>query len=185
MKKLINDGVALAFYNSFGTDGRTLRNQLKKILVGYGLKSTRMEIDKNLGLVKVYYRDQQAKVALKDKLLQSASHKFLEKNQQGKFENPESQAIDLNINIEGSLIEVAENYFLYSNEFIRQYDGLTQLLYEEFFQIEQVKNISQSVEFYNKIKSIIFEGNLSYSYEIESILAEYQDPFRKLGSVGQ
>lgn len=184
MKKLINDGICATFYNSFESDGRMLKNQLKKIIVDYNLKSTRLEVLRDVGMIKIYFIDKLAKVALKDKLLQSRSHKFLQKNQQGQFENPQSQAVELNINLEGSLIDVGD-YFKYSSEYIRDYDGLTKLLYKEFFQIEQVKNISQSVEFYNKIKSIIAVGNAGYSYEIENILQEYQDPFCFERSVGQ
>ena len=176
--KIVNNGVALTFSNAFKADG-LLKEQLKKYFVDYNLKSTRMEILKDVGMVKVYYQDNQAKSKLKGKLLQSIGHKFIKRNQQGKMTDKNSQAVELNINLTGDLIDVTEDYFKYSNEFIRQYDGLTELLYQEFFQIEPIKNISESVKFYNKIRSIIAIGNAGYQYEIESIIAEYQDPFHK------
>ena len=177
--KLINNGVCLNFSNAF-INHFTFREKLKRYLVDLKLlESTRAEVLKDVGMVKVYYQDNQAKSKLKGKLLQSVNHKFIERNQQGKVTDKNSQAVELNINLTGDLIDVAEDYFKYSNEFIRQYDGLTGLLYQEFFQIEPIKNISESVKFYNKIRSIIAIGNAGYQYEIESIVAEYQDPFRK------
>lgn len=176
MKKLINNGVALTFSNAFTSKG-LLKEQLKKYLVDYNLKATRMEVYKNLGTVKIYYKDDYAKKNLQNKLLQSVTHKFIEKNQQGKFEDIQSsKAIELTINLTGSLIKVADDYFKYSNEFIRQYDNLTQKIYEEFFQIKPTKSIAESVKFYNEIKSIVAIGNANYQYEIESILTNYTDP---------
>ena len=177
--KLINNGVCLNFSNAF-INHFTFREKLKRYLVDLKLlESTRAEVLKDVGMVKVYYQDNQAKSKLKGKLLQSVSHKFIKRNQQGKMTDKNSQAVELNINLENELVSVADNYFPYSSEYIRNYDGLTELLYKEFFQIEPIKNITESVKFYNEIRSIIAIGNAGYQYEIESIVAEYQDPFRK------
>lgn len=177
--KIVNNGVALTFSSAF-TSNRMFKEKLKRYLVDLKLlKSTRTEVLKDVEMVKIYYQDNQAKSVLQGKLLQSISHKFIEKNQQGEFLNKESQAVELSINLENDLTQISDEYFPYSSEYIKNYDGLTKFLYEEFFQIEPIKSIAESAKFYNEVKSIIAVGNASYSYEIESIIQEWQDPFRK------
>ena len=152
-KVLVNGGVCLYFSNVFlpSESGKLpmIKNQLRKILIDYGLCQTYLEINQKLNYIKVWYKDEQAK-ELKGLLLQ----KFNQKKS--------NQAIELFISLEGSLIVPPDKGK------IKSYPGLTKILFQEF--ISKSAPISMIDDNpYNEVKTIIQQGNLSPSEPLESI----------------
>lgn len=155
-KFLANDGVQLYFSNVFVSNGEsklpTIKNKLRRILVDFGLCQTCMEINQ-MGFIKVWYIDEQAK-ELRGLLLQRFNDK----------EHKASQAIELSISLEGSLVSSLE-----VEREIKTYSGLTKLLYQEFIMEINSSSMIDNDPF-NEIKTIIQKGNLAPTLPLESIL---------------
>ena len=153
-KVLTDGGVCLYFANVFlpSESGKLpmIKNQLRKILIDFGLAQTALEIDQRLNFIKVWYKDESAR-ELKGILLQ-------------KFNKTESnQAIELSISLEGSLITSPDKILG-----IRTYTGLTKLLFQEFIsESTPISMIDDSP--YNEIREIIQQGNLKPTEPLESI----------------
>ena len=156
---LTNDGVCLFFSNVFDqiSKGRvpTIKYKLRRILVDYGLCQTCMEIDQRLNYIKVWYIDEQAK-ELRGLLLQRLNDK----------EHRTSQAIELSISLEGSLVSSSSK-----ERKIRTYTGLTKLIYQEFVQSVESSSMIDDNPF-NEMETIIQKGNLAASKPLSAILAE-------------
>lgn len=153
-KVLTDGGVQLYFSNVFDQNfnGKVpvIKPKLRKILVDFGLVQTCIEIDQKLNFIKVWYRDEQAK-ELKGTLLQRYNS------------NKESQAIELNINLECSLVTLPE-----VEKGIKTYTGLTKLLFQEFIQSIESRSLVDD-DPYNQIRNIIKQGNVSPCVPLESI----------------
>ena len=159
---LINGGVQLYFSNVFDQtiEGRvpTIKRKLRKILVDFCLCQTCMEINQSLGSITIWYQDPKAK-ELKEFFVP------LRRDNKAK----ESQAIEINIDLEGSLCSP-----LKVNRGIKSYPGLTKLIYQEF--IEEPKSSSMLDDNpYDEMKTIIRKGNLAPTEPLSSILAEGVD----------
>lgn len=139
-KVLVNGGVCLYFSNVFYQTGKnklsTIKPKLRKILIDYGLCQTQLEISWKLNYIQVWFKDEQA-VNLKGLLLQKFN------------QNKESQAIELSISLEGSLVSSPK----ISRE-VKTYSGLTKLLYQEFIGESKLVSIIDDNPF-NEIKTII------------------------------
>ena len=152
-KVLVNGGVQLYFSNVFlpSKSGKLLmiKNQLRKILIDYGLCQTVLEINQKLNFIKIWYKDEIER-ELKGLLLQRFN------------QSKSNQAIELFISLEGSLAVPP------SKGKIKNYPGLTKLLFQEF--ISESKSVSMIDDnSYNEIRKIIQQGNLSPSEPSESI----------------
>lgn len=161
-KVLMDGGVQLYFSNVFVSNGEsklpTIKSKLRKILVDYGLCQTSVEIDQKLNFIKVWYQDPKA-MELKEL--------FVPLRRDNKTKN--SQAIELVINLEGSLVIP-----LKTERGTKTYTGLTKLIYQEF--IEETKSSSMIDDNpYNQIETIIKQGNLSPTEPLSAILAEGVD----------
>ena len=152
-KVLVDGGVCLFFKNVFDQTTKskvpTIKPKLKKILVDFGLCQTALEINQKLNFIKVWYKDEFAR-ELKGLLLQ-------------KFNKAkESQAIELSISLEDSLITPPDKGK------IRTYTGLTKLLFQEFISASTPISLVDDNPF-NEIKEVIRKGNLSPSEPLSSI----------------
>ena len=152
-KVLTDGGVQLFFKNVFNQNfkGRvpSIKPKLRKILIDFGLCQTALEIDQRLNFIKVWYKDEQAK-ELKGLLLQKFN------------QSKESQAIELSISLEDSLVSLPDKGK------IRTYTGLTKLLFQEFISASTPISLVDDNP-YNEIKSIIQKGNLKPTEPQESI----------------
>jgi len=158
-KVLTNGGVQLFFKNVFDQTTKskvpTIKHKLKKILVDFGLCQTYLEINRKLNFIKVFYRDECAR-ELKGLLLQRFS------------QSKESQAIELSISLEDSLVTPPDKGK------IKTYTGLTKLLFQEFISESTPISLVDGNP-YNDIKTIIQKGNLAASEPLQAILAEGVD----------
>ena len=155
-KVLTDDGVCLFFSNIFDqTDDNKLpmiKLKLRRILVDFGLCQTCMEINQRLGFIKVWYIDEQAK-ELRGLLLQRLNDK----------EHRTSQAIELSISLEDSLVTLPDK-----EGKIKNYTGLTKLIYQEFIQPMESRSLVDDDPF-NEMKEIIKQGNLASSLPLSAI----------------
>lgn len=158
-KFLVNDGVRLYFSNVFDqtVTGKLpmIKYKLRKVLVDFGLVQTCIEVDQKLDFIKVYYRDEQT-TELKNLLLQRFNDK----------EHRTSQAIELDISLEGSLVSSPSKLGK-----IKTYTGLTKLIYQEFIYSMESRSLVDN-DLYNEIKTIIQKGNLAACVPLSAILAE-------------
>lgn len=158
-KFLVNDGVQLYFSNVFDQtiEGRvpTIKRKLRKILVDFCLCQTCMEINQSLGSITIWYQDPKAK---------ELKELFVPLRRDNKTK--ESQAIEINIDLEGSSCSSPK-----VNREIRTYSGLTKLIYQEFIQSTESSSMIDS-DPYNQMKTIIRKGNLAPTVPLESILAK-------------
>ena len=152
-KVLVNGGVCLFFKNVFFSTGEgklpSIKPKLKKILVDFGMCQTYLEINQKLNFIKVFYKDEQAK-ELKGLLLQRFN------------QSKESQAIELSISLEDSLVSPPDKGK------IRTYTGLTKLLFQEFISASTPISLVDDNPF-NEIKEVIRKGNLSPTEPLKSI----------------
>lgn len=150
--KLIGDGIILEFYKSCDGNGKLK----KKLFSWYNevFENTRCEFNKELSMLKVYYRDSKAE-------LQGVLRHFAS-----------DSGVELHIYNSGSLTTVSENFI--GNEFICNFDGLTQFVHQDFFEVES-KTPRQVAEENIRIKAITDYGKFNKT-QIESILQEWQDP---------
>lgn len=159
-KFLADGGVHLYFSSVFDQTvaGKlpTIKHKLRKILVDFGLCQTCMEINQRLGFIKVWYIDEQAK-ELRGLLLQRLN------------EHRTSQAIELSISLEGSLVSLLDK-----EGKIKNYTGLTKLLFQEFIQPTKSSSMIDDNPL-NEMKTIIQKGNLAASKPLSAILAEGVD----------
>lgn len=159
-KILANSGVQLYFSNVFDqtVTGKlpTIKNKLRKILVDFGMCQICLEIDQRLNFIKVHYRDEQT-TELKGLLLQRFN------------QNKQSQAIELNINLEVSLVTLPE-----VEKGIKTYTGLTKLLFQEFIQLTKSRSLVDNDSF-NEMRNIIKQGNLASTLPLSAILIEGVD----------
>ena len=153
-KVLMNGGVQLYFSNVFLPSGSgklpMIKNQLRKILIDYGLCQTALKIDQRLDYIKVWYKDESAR-ELKNILLQKFN------------QSKESQAVELSISLEGSLVTPPDKVFG-----IRTYTDLTKLLFREFIS-ESMSHSLVDDNPYNEIREVIRKGNLAPTMPLESI----------------
>ena len=153
-KVLANSGIQLYFGNVFlPVDGNklpTIKHKLRKILVDFGLVQTCLEINQELNFIKVWYVDPKS-IELKGLLLQKYNN------------SKESQAIELNINLEGSLVVPPKT----SRE-VKTYTGLTKLLFQEFISESRSYSLVDDNPF-NEMKIIIQKGNLAACVPLQSI----------------
>ena len=159
--QIINDGVLLYFDKAFDADGK-----LKKNLFNWYCKAfeyTRCEYNKSLNIFKVFYKDANAKPTLNGVVIRYFTS---------------GDGIDLHINLTGSLVSVSEKFI--GSEFLCNFTGLTQKVHEEFFKLNPVRSITESVQIDKQIKSIVDYGRIDTKHQIESILQEWHDP-RNLG----
>lgn len=122
-------------------------------------------MNKELKILKLFYSDTQAESALKNKIL----HKYKDSN-----------SIGLDVHLIGDVVTISENYFPESSEKVCNYDGLTELLIEDFFN-EDSRSLAESTKFYSEVKSAISKGNslpkLDLSQIAEKFIETYPDPF--------
>lgn len=153
-KFLANSGVQLFFSNVFlsSESGKLpiIKEKLRRILVDFGLCQTTLEINQKLNFVKVWFIDEQAK-ELKGTLLQRYNG------------NKESQAIELSVNLEGSLVNLPSKLGK-----IKTYTGLTKLLFQEFIQPTKSRSLVDD-DPYNQMEKIIKQGNLSPTLPLQAI----------------
>lgn len=159
--KLTNDGVQLYFSKVFSEHGG-LKNKLKQWFQDC-FRYTRCEFNVKYNWLKVYYRDEKAKFNLKNKILQFQSDKA-------------GQGINLVINLTGSLTDKPAEKFV-GDEFICNFDGISEVIYTEFFTTDS-KTMLQTIKESAQIKGMVEYGKLN-RIQIESILQEYQNPFRR------
>ena len=162
--QIIGDGVILGFYKAFDPKTKGLK---KKLWRWYNdcFQFTRCEYDKELDYFKVYYKDSKAKEL--GTILRHFST---------------GDGIDLNIFTSKSsgIVGMSEKFI--GSEYLRDFDGLTSIVYEDFFKTES-KTPLQVVENSIRIKSIVECGKVYDKLPIESFLQEYQDPRKQfLGS---
>ena len=152
-KVLVNGGVCLFFKNVFDQTKKskvpTIKPKLRKILIDFGLAQTALKIDQKLDFIKIFYRDEPAR-ELKGLLLQKFN------------QSKESQAIELSISLEDSLVSPPDKGK------IRTYTGLTKLLFQEFISESTPISLVDDNPF-NEIKEVIRKGNLSPTIPLESI----------------
>ena len=153
-KVLVNGGVCATFLNVFASNGNdklpTIKSKLRKILVDFGMYQTCLEINQQLGIIQIWYRDEQS-AELKGNLLQRFNR---DKN---------NQTIELNIEIEGNSCSAPK-----VSRPVRTYNGLTKLLFQEF--IQSTKSVSMIDDNpYNQMKTIIQKGNLAASEPLQAI----------------
>ena len=157
---LTNDGVCLFFSNVFDqTDNNKLpmiKEKLRRILVDFGMCQTFMEINQKLDFIKVWYKDPKA-TELRGNLLQRFN------------QSKESQAIEISISLEDSLVTLPE-----VEKGIKTYTGLTVLLFQEFIQLTKSRSLVDD-DPYNEMKEIIKQGNLAAPEPLSTILAEEVD----------
>lgn len=160
-KYLTNGGVCLYFSNVFDQTGKgkflTIKHKLRKILVDFGMCQTFMEINQRLNFIKVWYVDEQA-IELKELFVPLRNDN----------KTKESQAIELNINLEDSLVTPPDKGK------IKTYTGLTMLIYQEFIQPIESRSLVDDNPF-NEMKEIIKQGNLSPTEPLSAILVEGVD----------
>ena len=153
-KVLANGGVCIYFGNVFlSVDGNklpTIKHKLRKILVDFGLCQTCIEIAQKLNFIEVWYVDPKS-TELKGLLLQRYNS------------SKESQAIEINIEIEGSLVSPSSK-----EGKLKRYNGLTKLLYQEFIQPTKSSSMIDDSP-YNEMKTIIKQGNLAPTVPLQSI----------------
>ena len=156
-KILVNGGVCTYFGNVFlPVDGNklpTIKHKLRKILVDFGLVQTCMEINQSLGSITIWYQDPKAK-ELKELFVP------LRRDNKAK----ESQAIELVIDLEGSLVVPPK-----TSRGIKTYSGLTKFLYQEFVSESMSYSLADDNP-YNQMREIIKQGNLAACVPLESIL---------------
>lgn len=161
-KFLANDGVQLYFSNVFDqiVTGKlpTIKYKLRKILVDFGLSQTCLEVNQSLNYVKIWYRDSKA-TELRGNLLQRFNDK----------EHRTSQAIELSISLEGSLVSSSSK-----ERKIRTYTGLMKLIYQEFVQSVESSSMIDDDPF-NEMETIIQKGNFAPTMPLSAILAEGVD----------
>ena len=155
-KVLANSGIQLYFENVFlpveGQKLPVIKSKLRKILVDFGMCQTCIEIDQKLNFIKVWYRDLQAE-DLKGLLLQRFNNR----------EHKYSQAIEVSINLEGSLVFPPK-----ISRGVKTYTGLTKLIYQEFIQSTESNSMIDDSP-YNEMKEIIRKGNFAPTVPLESI----------------
>ena len=159
--KIIGDGVELYFSKAFDAETKGL----KKKLWHWYLKAfqfSRCEFDKRLDVFSVYYRDAKTE-NLRKKLLQHFSSKA-------------GQGIDLIIKLSGDLIAEPNKKFV-GSEYLCNFDGLTEIIYREFFTTE-VKSIVQSATDSAYIESIVTYGKISTKSIVDDIMTEWQNPVK-------
>ena len=155
--KIIGDGVLLRFSRVCDSN-----KKLKKRLFRWYcdcFQYTRCEFDSKCECFSVYYKD--AKIQnLRNKVLMHTA---------------EGDGVSLCIFQAKDLIaEPNEKYV--GNEFICSFDGLTQKIYEEFFEINPIRTITQSVAEFAQIKNIVNYGRISTKSLIYDIMTEWHDP---------
>ena len=158
--QIINNGVILGFYKAFDSKTKGLK---KKLWRWYNdcFQYTRCEFDKELDYFKVYYKDKEA-IKLGGTLRHFAT----------------GDGIDLNIfTSKSGIVGMSEKFI--GSEYLCDFDGLTSIVYEDFFKTES-KTPLQVVENAIKVKSIAECGKVYDKLPIESIMTEWHDP-RNLG----
>ena len=161
-KFLANSGVCVYFSNVFDYANRDrvpmIKHKLRKILVDFALCQTCMEISQELNYIKVWYIDPKS-TELRGILLQRYNDK----------EHKSSQAIELNISLEGSLVTLPEK-----EGKIKSYSGLTKLIYQEFIQSTESSSMLDD-DPYNQMRKIIEQGNSQPSLLLTSNFGEGVD----------
>ena len=150
--KIINSGVTLEFYKAFNAEGK-----LKKKLFSWycnTFENTRCEYDKKLSLFKVFYRDSKAGTQILRHFVSG-------------------DGIELHIFPSGNLTSLSEKFI--GSEFVCNFDGLTKIIHEEFFEINPIKNPKQVAEENIRIKAITDCGKWDKT-QIEYILQEWHNP---------
>lgn len=153
-KFLCNNGVCAVFMNAFDevVEGKLpmIKSKLRQVLVNFGLGKTYTELCPEVGIVRVYFRDCSAK-ELKGILLQKYN------------ETKTDQSVELSIRTD--VCPAPKK----ADGQVKTYTGLTKFLFQEFIQQAEPKNLTESLEFYTQLKSLIQKGNQSPPEPLQAI----------------
>ena len=158
---LANNGVFVYFGKVFNfpedkSKLPTIKPKLRRILVDYGLK-TYFEINRELNCITIYYQDSKA---------ESLRGKLLQKYHMNPYNcHPNSESVEIFISLTGSAT-LPKNL----SGKIHQYEGLTEIFYQEFILPEIAQNLIEITEFEIQLKEIIKLGNSASQMPLESIL---------------
>ncbi len=154
--KIIGDGVLLFFSKVCNQDGK-LKKKLFRWYCDY-FQFTRCEFDKKLDTFAVYYKDSNA--ISKGVVIRHFTS---------------GDGIDINIHLAGSLVSEPALKFV-GNEFICDFTGFTEFVYNEFFEVNPIKSMVETAKDSARIEEIINQGRISTKTLIDSVVAEFIDP---------
>ena len=156
--KIIGDGVMLCFDKAFDLKTKGLKKKLWHFYCNC-FQYARCDFDKDLNFFQVYYKDCRAKI-LNGTVLRYFTT---------------GEGVDVHIHLNGSLISEPKEKFI-GCEFVSNFAGLTEIVYNEFFAVNPVKSMTQVIADNAKLKSIIEYGRIDTKYQIETILQEWHNP---------